>query len=158
MSKALLASVFALAAAGRSSRPRAAAPRCPSIPTFAKDVQPIFDAHCMRCHDETAQRGLNVTDAVVHGAPTLCHLNRYYDEPGRLHDAGVSAPCSVGASTASPVRGVLPGSSGVGLSVTEDEGGMPPLPAPALNDYESAVVNKWMNNLGAGGAPIAMNR
>ncbi len=31
---------------------------------------------------------------------------------------------------------------------------MPPPPAPALNDYESAVVNKWLKNLDAAGAPL----
>jgi hypothetical protein len=31
---------------------------------------------------------------------------------------------------------------------------MPPPPADALNDYESAVINKWVNNLGANGAPL----
>jgi hypothetical protein len=53
MSKALLASVFALAAAVPAVSLSGCSPEVPATPSFARDVQPIFNARCIRCHDET---------------------------------------------------------------------------------------------------------
>jgi len=145
MSKALLASVFALAAAASVVSLSGCSPEVPVTPSFARDVQPIFNARCIRCHDETLRDEVPPSKS---RPPMICHLNRYQNEP--IGCTSATPPCSIGASEC-----VTGGSMAVRVGPSVSEGDrMPPLPAPALNDYESAVVNKWMNNLDANGAPL----
>ena len=150
MSKALLASVFALAAAAPVLSLSGCSPEVPANPSFARDVQPIFNARCVRCHDE-AFRGEVVPGYQNRGLPKICHLNRY-ESMGDCTAAGPA--CSVGASQCANFPGT--GSYLVGkVGPSVDEAiRMPPLPADALNDYESAVVNKWLTNLDANSTPL----
>ena len=83
------------------------------------------------------------------GPPKICHLNRYPSEPMGCMPG--TPPCSVGASACVGMGGYY---GCQGRSLTADDQRMPPPPADALNDYESAVVNRWLNNLGADGAPL----
>jgi hypothetical protein len=151
MSKALLASVFALAAAVPVFSLSGCSPEVPANPSFARDVQPIFMARCVRCHDETL-RGEPPLPGQTAKVPMICHLNRY----ASMGDCTAPGPaCNVGASNCAN----FPGSGGylaakVDPAVEHDPARMPPPPAPALNDYESAVVNKWLMNLDANGAPL----
>ena len=152
MSKALLASVFALAAAVPAVSLSGCSPEVPATPSFARDVQPIFNARCIRCHDETF-RSEPAPSAQPGILPKFCHLNRYQSEPAGCTPG--TPPCSIGASACVNV----PGMGGymavrVDPAMDHDRGRMPPAPADALNDYESAVINKWLKNLDANGAPL----
>jgi hypothetical protein len=152
MSKALLASVFALAAAVPVLSLSGCSPEVPANPSFARDVQPIFMARCVRCHDETF-RG-DPPGSLNPGPPAICHLNRY-ESMGDCTTA-TSTTCSRGASECANLP-MMMGSyiaPKVDPAFANDPGRMPPPPAPALNDYESAVVNRWLTNLDANGAPL----
>ena len=153
MSKALLASVFALAAAAPVVSLSGCSPEVPATPSFARDVQPIFMARCVRCHDETL-RGEPPLPGQPAKVPLICHLNRYASM-GDCVTAG-SPPCSLGASACVRIPGEMDGYLAVRVdpAVDNDVGRMPPAPADPLNDYESAVVNKWLKNLDANGAPL----
>jgi len=152
MSKALLASVFALAAAVPAISLSGCSPEVPANPTYAKDVKPIFMARCVRCHDETF-RGEEINPMTGNPiTPAICHLNRY-ESMGDCTTVGPA--CSVGASLCANI----PGSGSymapkVDPAVEDDPARMPPPPAPALNDYESAVINRWLTNLDPSGAPL----
>ena len=153
MSKALLASVFALAAVVPVVSLSGCSPEVPVNPSFARDVQPIFNARCVRCHDETLRAEMVPAGYPNNGAPKICHLNRY-ESTGDCSAGGTT--CSLGASQCA---NIAPGMGGylaarVDPAVEHDPARMPPAPAPALNDYESAVVNKWLTNLDASGAPL----
>jgi len=152
MSKALLASVFALAAAVPVFSLAGCSPEVPANPTYSKDVRPIFMAHCVRCHDETF-RG-DPPGSPNPGPPATCHLNRY-ESTGDCITA-TSTTCSRGASECANLP--MMGGSYLGPKIDpafeHDLGRMPPPPAPPLNDWEYEVVNKWMTNLDANGAPL----
>jgi hypothetical protein len=148
MSKALLASVFALAAAVPALSLSGCSPEVPANPTYAQDVMPIFMARCVRCHDETLRGEVPPPGYPDKGPPKICHLNRYPSEPVGCMPG--TPPCSVGAS-ACVTGGTMAGR--VDPSTSDDQR-MPPPPADALNDYESAVINKWLKTLGADGAPL----
>jgi hypothetical protein len=154
MSKALLASVFALAAAVPVVSLSGCSPTVPANPSFATDVQPIFMARCVRCHDETL-RSEPPLPGLPAKAPAICHLNRYASM-GDCVTAG-STTCSRGASECANLPPPMSGSyigPKVDPAFEHDPGRMPPPPADALNDYESAVINRWLTNLDANGAPL----
>ena len=153
MSKALLASVFALAAAAPVVSLSGCSPEVPATPSFARDVQPIFNARCIRCHDETLRNEPPPT-AQPGKLPKFCHLNRYDSEPVGCTPG--APPCSMGASACVSIPGEMGGYLAVRVdpAVDNDVARMPPPPADPLNDYESAVINKWLKNLDANGAPL----
>jgi hypothetical protein len=154
MSKALLASVFALAAAVPVLSLSGCSPEVPANPTYSEHVKPIFMARCVRCHDETLRDEVPPPGYPARPRlPQFCHLNRYDSEP--IGCTPATPPCSLGASACVNI----PGMGGylaarVDPAVEHDAARMPPAPAPALNDYESAVVNRWLTNLDANGAPL----
>jgi hypothetical protein len=150
MSKALLASVFALAAAVPVVSLSGCSPEVPVNPSFARDVQPIFNARCVRCHDETLRGEMPPPGYPDRGPPATCHLNRY-ESTGDCTTG--STTCSLGASACAN----LPGLGSYIVSRVDREAGalrMPPPPAPPLNDWEFEVVNKWLTTLDANGAPL----
>jgi hypothetical protein len=152
MSKALLASVFALAAAVPVLSLSGCSPEVPANPTYTEHVKPIFMARCVRCHDETL-RGEPMPNGQPGKVPAICHLNRYGNEP--MGCTSAAPPCSLGASACANLPGMGSYLAGkVDPAVADDPARMPPPPAPALNDYESAVVNRWLTNLDANGAPL----
>ena len=149
MSKALLASPIALALAGCSSP---SDPPIPAMPSYATDVQPIFAAHCERCHgaDGMLKDGLNDDGTPSNiGQPALCYLSMY-DSAGDCTDAGImSGACKLGALyCATPMGGDPPVSyiQVYALDMTQDEGGMPPKPLPPLSGWEKAVIGRWLEN------------
>jgi len=136
MAKMLLAGLFVFAFAGLTL---GCSPPVPEKPTYTKDVKPIFDAHCVRCHG--AGGSLNtVTPSVI--PPKSCYLQQYNNEG----DCSVATPpCKMGA--------MAPLCFGLAANYIELPDNatfhMPPLPAEALNDWEKEVIKKWV----AGGAP-----
>ena len=148
---ATLTSVFVLAFAVVAAA--GCEPAVPANPSYETDVKPIFYARCVRCHDETF-RGETTPEFGATGLPLRCHLNRY-DSMGDCSATGqmMIGVCSFGA-------GLCANSPELGLSLMHPQlvpptgpPLMPPPPAQELNDYEFAVVNKWMTTLDANGLP-----
>jgi hypothetical protein len=155
MSKALLASVFALAAAVPVMSLSGCSPEVPANPGYEEHVKPIFMARCVRCHDETLRDEPLPPGSQPRRPPQTCHLNRY-ESMGDCVTAG-STTCSRGASECANLPPPMMGSYIAPRVDPANENNamrMPPPPAPALNDYESAVVNRWLMNLDANGAPL----
>jgi hypothetical protein len=122
-------------------------PEVPSKPTFSRDVKPIFMARCVRCHDETLREETLPDGGHGLGVPSQCHLNRY-ESTGDCTPAGVQAmACSYGAGLCAPSILIY------SISVGGSKPFMPPLPAPALDDWEQDVISGWMKNLDASGMP-----
>jgi hypothetical protein len=126
MTKTTLASLFALAL-GVSVM--ACSPEVPANPTYTKDVKPILDAHCVRCHGETLTPDPNLPTEM----PVICHLNRFGD------DCTNPAACTSGA--ASPT---CTGLSTLYIVAADSTGKrMPPPPSDPLNDWEVDVLTRW---------------
>ena len=129
MSKTTLASPFFALALVVSAL--GCSPEVPAVPTYAKDVQPIFAAHCVRCHGDDLSLGV---DPIRGKMPAFCHLNRFAD----TGDCSNAATCSYGASAA------ICTSLTVGYISNDDAVmRMPPPPSDPLNDWEKDVLTRW---------------
>jgi hypothetical protein len=106
-------------------------PEVPAVPTYAKDVQPIFAAHCVRCHGEDLSLGFDPIRRLI---PTFCHLNRF----GDTGDCSNAGPCSYGASATICTNQTI-------NRIADDDSPlrMPPPPSDPLNDWEKDVVKRW---------------
>ena len=118
----------------------------PAMPTFAKDVGPIFMAHCSRCHSSSGlvgdpamfplggrPKGYNTA------TPSYCHLDRYDDAGTDCVTTQTPPGCSMGAHTC-----VMFFKPTLLTYIKNDI--MPPPPAPKLDDWELEVVESWLNN------------
>jgi hypothetical protein len=106
-------------------------PEKPAMPSFARDVAPIFKAHCVRCHGAGGTLNAEPRDP-MDARPTLCHLNIYNDEG----DCSAAMPvnCRRGA--------LICASSILSLLNAQPSAIMPPPPAE-LNDWEKDVIATW---------------
>jgi hypothetical protein len=124
----------------------------PAMPSYARDVRPIFLSHCIRCHGaggtlqgEPAQYPLGggPPKGYYGKAPGRCYLDVYEDR-GDCSDPA-STSCKLGAHSC-----VLPGAAGdkswFDLYVFGPTRLMPPPPAPALTDWEMDIVRRWAKN------------
>jgi len=140
MSKTLLAVPFALAgvALGCGSD----MPEVPANPTYTKDVAPILNFHCIRCHG----LGDMLNTMVVNGypnSPSTCYLHRYEDE-GDCIDPN-SATCKRGAGYCGTFNTIAMDSLITSMinMPNDSSSRMPPPPADPLSDFEKAVINRW---------------
>jgi len=123
--------MLAFAAALALTALSACSPEVPAAPTYTKDVGPILDAHCVRCHGQGGT--LNKYGIPVNGTdhpPKVCYLQRYDDDCS-------SGTCLSGAMTCASliVSYVnLPAANGLR---------MPPSPSDPLNDWEKGVLKNW---------------
>ena len=153
MSKALLPSVFALVGAVPAAcDDKPVAPVIPEMPSYAVDVQPIFVANCVRCHGANGMLndGLNADGTPSNvGPPAVCYLSNYEDQ-GDCSEAGVNAlACKRGAHYCALPMGGDPPMSYIevyAVTLTQAEGGMPPLPLPALAARDKEVIRRWLQN------------
>ena len=135
-----------LAAAACETKP----PEIPTSPSYATDVKPILEANCVRCHGQGGM--LNAGDGPTIGAPTLCYLNMY-DDMGdcSIPDGGGSfdPSCKRGARYCATPFPDAPTTSYFDVylfDLTQEEGGMPPLPSRPLNEREKEIVRRWEAN------------
>jgi len=117
-------------------------PDVPANPTYTKDVQPIFMAHCVRCHGANDMlNAMMVPNSSLPIPPSFCYLQRYEDE-----GACTSAiDCMFGA-------GSMVCTMQVPQYITMPADGlmrMPPPPSEPLSDWEKDVITRWAKN----GAP-----
>jgi hypothetical protein len=151
MSKASLAFAFALSLSISLAACGSSDPPAPTGPTFAADVQPIFAAHCVRCHGANGMLNDALNDDGTPsgiGTPTLCYLSMYAST-GDCSPAGVAAgACKQGAQYCATPMGDPPASfiELFALTLTQEQGGMPPLPRPALSAAEKDVIREWLEN------------
>lgn len=139
MSKALLVGLFAFAFAGLTL---GCTPEVPANPTYTKDVKPIFDAHCVRCHGANDML-VSMPVAASDHPPKSCYLQRYENEG----DCTVTSDPSCKQGAGAPFCWGLAGNyiEAPDNSPTR----MPPLPSQQLNDWEKEVIKSWV----AHGAP-----
>jgi hypothetical protein len=117
----------------------ACTPEVPANPTYTNDVQPIFIAHCVRCHGA----GDMLNAMLVNGrsqAPRACYLDRYETTGDCTTTPIDSAVCQMGAGSmfCAPM---IPGR----IKPT-DASRMPPPPSDPLTDWEKDVINRWAAN------------
>jgi hypothetical protein len=124
----------------------ACSPPVPASPSYAADVQPIFVAHCTRCHGagDMLQADPPVTDPLTKGAPLQGYL-------GHFEDRGDCTPADGGSVPTAPtcMRGAAYYGMGsmVGYALWNTWfPRMPPPPAAALNNFERDVILKWIQN------------
>jgi hypothetical protein len=125
--------MLAFAAALALSALSACSAEVPAAPTYTKDVAPILNAHCVRCHG--AGGTLNMYPFPVYGsvqAPTTCYLQRYDDDCS----AGPAA-CLAGAKTCA---GLIVSYVNAPVGTIQH---MPPPPSDPLNDWEKDVLTRW---------------
>src|SRR5260221_10546678 len=89
----------------------ACSPEVPAAPSYAKDVQPILMAHCVRCHGEgdTLNTNPDVTSVLL-PAPRQCYLQRFGDE-GDCTDRNNLTACMSGAQYCGTLMTSLVGKS-----------------------------------------------
>ena len=139
-----LASLFALALVVAAGCDDEEEPPIPEMPTYVTDVRPIFEKHCVRCHNEGLTGDINPMTGGL-DKPGLCHLNRF-ESTGECSDAGIaSGACSLGAQYCGTVVPGDPPASYISsfLSIPQEQGGMPPLPAAPLSEREKTIVLRW---------------
>jgi hypothetical protein len=103
----------------------------PPFPTYSKDVKPIMEANCIRCHGAGGSLNADPDIAKVNGqpAPTMSDFTQLADANGRfglLHYTS-QTPGGVTLMTA-----FLPQ--------------MPPPPSPVLGGYELDVLEAWIKD------------
>jgi len=126
--------MLAFAAALALTALSACSPEVPAAPTYTKDVAPILNAHCVRCHG--AGGTLNMYPFPVEGSPMkpmTCYLQRYDDDCS----AGPNA-CLAGAKTCATLA---VGYVNLPVGVMHH---MPPAPSDSLNDWEKDVLANWV--------------
>jgi hypothetical protein len=117
----------------------------PAAPTFEVDVEPIFLAHCVRCHG--AGGTLNQDPRALNGyatdRPNVTHLDFYADR-------GDCTPDATGVLPASCERGAKYSVETIEIYIhLTSSMRMPLAPAPALDEWELKVIDRWV----AMGAP-----
>jgi hypothetical protein len=119
-------------------------PPIPQMPSYATDVRPIFEKHCVRCHNETLSGDINPLTGAL-DKPGLCHLNRF-ESTGDCSATGMSTgACSLGAQFCGTEMPGDPPSSYISsfVAVPQDQGGMPPPPAAPLSAREREIILRW---------------
>jgi hypothetical protein len=110
----------------------------PETPTFAKDVGPIFAAHCVRCHG--AGGTLNSDPRAADTGTPGAYLDQYADKGDCTLDAmGIVPPTCIPAARFEAETGQLE----VYLHGPEQVR-MPPPPGAPLSPWELAVVDNWL--------------
>lgn len=111
----------------------------PKDPGFEVDVRPILQARCVRCHGAGGM--LNGDPQIPgYGAPSRSFLGEYDDVltgcPGPMDPPQALSPsCHEGAASVAEL---------ITFYLHQpDASRMPPLPSPALTDWEIAVVDAW---------------
>jgi len=111
----------------------------PQIPSFAADVKPIFQAHCVRCHG--AGGTLNKDPRAQEAAePTNGFLDQYDDKADCSPDAAGNIPntCLAGARYEADTGNIafyIHAKSGLR---------MPMPPSDPLAPWELEVVDNWL--------------
>jgi hypothetical protein len=110
----------------------------PATPSFATDVRPIFEAHCVRCHG--AGGTLNVDPRSEEVAQPASYLGQYDDVVDCTPDAAGNAPptCVGGARYEAEIGNIKPFIHG------EVDPRMPPPPSDPLSRWELAVIDNWL--------------
>jgi hypothetical protein len=125
-------------------------PSVPANPTFAADVLPIFEAHCVRCHgaggnlnDEYPTTGPVTSTTTPTPPPFNLGINGFLNQ---YNDTGT---CTVQNGVVSPRPGCKAGAhlmATSGLIAQYLPFPMPPKPAQPLDDWEKDVLNAWLKN------------
>jgi hypothetical protein len=118
-------------------------PAVPGAPSYEADVRPIFMSTCVRCHGAGGTlNGDRGPDGGFVGlgppSPPGPYLDHYEDRDCALDDAGARpADCKLGALSTSALDQEL-------IHLSDPMVLMPPAPAPALDDWQMAVVDLWV--------------
>jgi hypothetical protein len=139
--KTLALGMLALALGGVA----ACAPEKPAAPTYTKDVGPILDAHCSRCHSAHGPGGAFQGDPGANPPlPLACHLDFYEGDPAKCTadpDGGAPPASCNGARFCAMTFGTV-----MKLYIRGQSMPMPPPPATLMNDWEADVVEAWLKN------------
>jgi hypothetical protein len=136
---------LALGAAGCTIYPAA-----PAEPGYEADVQPIFLAHCTRCHgagpDGGSLNAASVPNVSYNGAGPPMTSPPYLTQFGNTCPAGQDAGAAscVGCTRCGALAYATLIQTRVHLTNAALE--MPPPPAPRLNDWELKVIDAWAAN------------
>jgi len=133
MSKLLFAAPLAVALAVAGA---GCAPDVPANPTYTKDVGPIFDAHCVRCHGANDMLNSMIINKYPN-SPAYCYLQHYQDEG----DCSVptNPDCKMGAGSSFCRSQVVSY-----INLPDPGSRMPPAPSEPLNDWEKEVIGNWV--------------
>ena len=107
----------------------------PDRPTYERDIKPLMEAHCIRCHGAggTLNADPDIMSVKVHGAPTMSDFTLLQDANGRL---GLLHYTAMGAGGVASLHAYVDGLLGP----------MPPPPADRLTNWESDLLFTWANN------------
>ena len=124
-------------------------PAEPTSPTYAKDIHPIFMAHCARCHGAGGMLRKEIIKGVESPPGVIqCYLDNYDDRGDCTPiDGGAPSPtCQPGAHTCATAD-IYKIFLNTYIHLPEsDAKRMPPPPSPPLNDWELNVVDRWIAN------------
>jgi hypothetical protein len=119
----------------------------PATPSYEADVRPIFLARCVRCHG--AGGTLNADLGNVPPPPPGPYLDHFEDRDCAPAQDGGARPdtCQLGAFSTSSIIGEVILASAGSLR-------MPLSPAPPLDDWQTAVIERWVMDPICSSAPV----
>jgi hypothetical protein len=111
----------------------------PPFPTYSKDIQPLMQAHCVRCHG--AGGTLNTDPDIPPDTNPQDPRSSYVGTPKngyftQLADVGPGKLGLMSYSGQNPARVLM----NAALPY------MPPPPAPPLTDWEHDLLVRWLDN------------
>jgi hypothetical protein len=115
-------------------------PDIPANPTYTKDVKPILDANCIRCHGTGDMLHLMIVNGYPN-SPSICYLQRYEDE-GDCTDPNNPA-CKHGAKFCGTRMGADSLITSMINLPNDSTSRMPPPEADPLTDREKEIINRW---------------
>jgi hypothetical protein len=112
----------------------------PAMPTYSRDVLPIFEAHCMRCHGAGGTLNADARSLEPTSHPPNGYLNQYGDKVD-------CTPISPGLYPVTCVGGAHYEATNGNLhdyihGIAQPK--MPLAPAAPLDDWELDVLDNWI--------------
>jgi hypothetical protein len=112
----------------------------PENPSWTTDIQPMMEAHCVRCH---GGGGMLNGDPDV---PPLFNTKLMFCPPAKDGGAYTCAPTNGNFTTEAGLMSYTTKVMGVPLLKTYLDAPMPPPPSEPLDDYEYNTLMKWAYN------------
>jgi hypothetical protein len=107
----------------------------PDRPTYSRDIKPLMEAHCIRCHGAGGTLNKDPYSIPIMGVQAPIHgdFTQLADDAAGVH--GLTYYTAAG-----PARVTMT------IYLSAPTGPMPPPPAPGLTDTEFTTLTTWLDN------------
>ena len=108
----------------------------PEKPSFAKDVLPVMEAHCVRCHGANGMLNgdAQVTNPTYRTPPNTGYFDSYDDK------AGCTVQGVMGCAGAKTLA------ASIKIYIHTPSLRMPPKPSDPLSDWDLKLLDNWVDS------------